>query len=207
MGFIKIWFWGRSVSVRQPQKRQPGRKRPEGTGTGGRTVPIRSVRKKYWLRGEEYSVVLNPDAQRNTLRIDGRTFVVSLRPATRENFDRFMQEWYRRQARKAFQDAVDRWLPRFAAAGRPVPPPRIKIFAMRRAWGRCYYTKGLITLNLHLVKTPQACIDYIVLHELCHFVVSNHSKAFHRQVEALLPDWREADSLLKTFARERRIVG
>lgn len=117
-----------------------------------------------------------------------------------------MLNWYRRQARKSFQAAVDRWLPLFRAAGHAIAPPRLKIFVMRRAWGRCYYTKGLITLNLHLVKTPQACIDYIVLHELCHFVVSNHSQAFYRLVESFLPEWRESDAQLKAFAREQRII-
>lgn len=197
MGLIKIFLWGRAKPTR-PSKRTVRR-------AGGAT-PIRSVRKKFLLQGKEYTIALKPDAQRNGLTIEEQTMIVSLHPATRENFDRFMREWYRRQARKIFQTAVDRWLSQFAAAGHELPRPRIKIFAMRRAWGRCYYTKGLITLNLHLVKAPQTCIDYIVLHELCHFVVSNHSRAFYRQVESFLPDWRTADELLKTFARERRII-
>ena len=77
---------------------------------------------------------------------------------------------------------------------------------MRRAWGRCYYTKGLITMNLHLVKAPDPCINYIILHELCHFVVNNHSREFYRLVEQFMPSWREADLLLKNFAREKRII-
>lgn len=169
-------------------------------------TPICSVRRKFLLQGTEYSVVLKPDAVRNSLVIKDGSFVVSLHPATRENFGLFMQNWYRRQARKAFLEAIDRWLPMFHERGYGIPAPRLKIFAMRRAWGRCYYTKGLITLNLHLVKAPRPCIDYIVLHELCHFMVSNHSKDFHRLVESFLPGWREADQLLKTFAREKRII-
>ena len=61
-------------------------------------------------------------------------------------------------------------------------------------------------MNLHLVKTPLPCIRYIVLHELCHFLVNNHSKDFHALVESFLPDWREVDMRLKSFTREQRVL-
>lgn len=182
------------------------RRQPVPVKRATTATPIHSVRRKFLLRGLEYQVTLKTDAPRNSLVIKDRSFIVSLCPPTRENFALFMENWYRRQARKAYREAIDRWLPFFHACGYAIPAPHLKIFAMRRAWGRCYYTKGLITMNLHLVKAPQACIDYIVLHELCHFAVSNHSKDFYRLVESFMPDWREADKLLKTFARERRII-
>lgn len=199
MGIIKILLWGRPAPSRRPTS--PA-KRPVVKGG----TPIHSVRRRFLLRGSEYPVTLKTEAVRNSLAIRENTFIVSLNPATRENFELFMENWYRRQARKAFQEAVDYWLPLFLEAGHTLPQPRLKIFSMRRAWGRCYYTKGLITMNVHLVKAPQPCIDYIVLHELCHFVVSNHSQIFYRLVESFMPDWREADKLLKTFAREHRII-
>lgn len=198
MGIIKILLWGRPT----PSRHQP----PVPVKRPGAATPIHSVRRKFLLRGIEYPVILKTDASRNALVIEDRSFIVSLCPPTRENFDLFMENWYRRQARKAFLEAIDRWLPLFRTQGQGISAPRLKIFSMRRAWGRCYYTKGLITMNLNLVKAPQVCIDYIVLHELCHFVVSNHSKDFYRLVESFMPDWREADKLLKTFARERRII-
>lgn len=199
MGIIKILLWGRPTPSR--------RRAPVRIQRAGAATPIYSVRRKFLLRGLEYQVTLKTDAPRNSLAIKDRSFIVSLYPPTRENFALFMENWYRRQARKAYQEAIDRWLPLFRARGYAIPAPRLKIFSMRRAWGRCYYTKGLITMNLHLVKAPQTCIDYIVLHELCHFVVNSHSTEFYRLVETFMPDWREADRLLKAFARERRIIG
>lgn len=199
MAIFKILLWGRSA----PEKRRPT-VIPSRQKTAG--IPIRWVRRRFLLRGAEYGVTLKPEAVRNGLTVKDDQLIVSLNPATHENFELFMENWYRRQARKAFQGAVDRWLPLFHAAGHDVPAPRIKIFSMRRAWGRCYYTKGLITMNVHLVKTPQRCIDYIVLHELCHFVVHNHSKTFYGLVAAFMPEWREADKHLKAFAREHKVI-
>lgn len=170
------------------------------------TQPLHFVRRKFLLHGQAYTVALNKEAATNHLSIREASFAVSLSPCTHENFERFMEAWYRRQARKTFQSCVDRWLVEFHARGIYIPAPRLKIFHMRRAWGRCYYTKGLITMNLHLVKTPLPCIQYIVLHELCHFVVHNHSRDFHALVESFLPTWRTADAQLKDFARTHRVL-
>lgn len=168
--------------------------------------PLHFVRRKFLLHGQSYNVILHKEAATNRLVVQGSSFVVSLSPCTHENFERFMEAWYRRQARQTFQSAIDHWIREFHARGIHLPAPRMKIYAMRRAWGRCYYTKGLITMNLHLVKTPLPCIRYIVLHELCHFLVNNHSKDFHALVESFLPDWREVDMRLKSFTREQRIL-
>lgn len=198
MGIFKILFWGRSP-LSGGRQRQVSPKRLTST-------PIHSVRRKFLLRGTDYGVTLKLDAALNSLKIKEKTFLVALNPATRENFELFMTNWYRRQARKSFQDSIDRWMPVFQATGHTIAAPRLKIFSMRRAWGRCYYTKGLITMNLHLVKTPQECIDYIVLHELCHFIVNNHSKDFYALVASFMPHWKDTEQQLKTFAQKHRVI-
>lgn len=60
---------------------------------------------------------------------------------------------------------------------------------MKRTWGTCN-SKGLIRLNTHLVKAPQACLDYVISHELCHLKEMNHGPGFYRLQEAIWPDWR-----------------
>ncbi len=165
------------------------------------------VRRTFLFLGREYVVELSP-GPRNAIKIDEANAIlhVSLHPMTRENFIAYFEGWYRRTARKEFDRAVAFWLPRLAALGHVIPPPQLKIFRMRRAWGRCYYTKGLITLNLHLAKAPREAISYILMHELCHFVVQNHSAQFKALETQLMPHWREVDQKLKTFAREWRII-
>ncbi len=48
-----------------------------------------------------------------------------------------------------------------------------------------------MTLNLELIKTPKECIKYVVIHELCHLLHANHSKAFYDLHESALPDWEK----------------
>ena len=66
----------------------------------------------------------------------------------------------------------------------------------RAGWGSCS-SKGVITFNLHLVKAPPECIDYVVAHEVCHLREHNHGKAFYALQEKLYPRWREAKARLK----------
>lgn len=187
--------------------REIGQRRVVLYRPGPKATPIRSVRRKYWMMGRQWSVCLHPDTK-NRMRIDPQKSVwhISLYPATRENYESFLENWRRRQARACFSKAIDKWLPLFHQAGYGIEKPRFKIFNMRRAWGRCYYTKNLLTLNVHLVETPPECVDYIILHELCHFVEHNHSAAFYTLMERFLPHWKEIDKILKQFARENRII-
>lgn len=64
------------------------------------------------------------------------------------------------------------------------------IRAMKRRWGSC--TKaGRIVLNPDLVCAPRRCIDYVIIHELCHLHVMRHDDRFFRMLVGFLPDWRE----------------
>lgn len=67
---------------------------------------------------------------------------------------------------------------------------------MRRRWGSCS-AAGHITLNTRLVQTSPRCVDYVLLHELAHLRELNHGPRFYAVLTALLPDWKDARSLLR----------
>lgn len=73
---------------------------------------------------------------------------------------------------------------------------RITIRNQRSLWGSCS-AKGNLNFNCLLMLTPEAVQDYVVVHELSHRREMNHSERFWRQVEAILPDYREARKWLK----------
>lgn len=73
--------------------------------------------------------------------------------------------------------------------------PVLKLRKMRRRWGSCT-SLGVITLNTHLVKAPLACIDYVILHEICHLREHNHSHRFYQLLDQALPGWRELKRVL-----------
>jgi predicted metal-dependent hydrolase len=68
---------------------------------------------------------------------------------------------------------------------------RIRIGDQRTLWGSCSPT-GTLSFNWRLVLAPPEVLDYVVVHELCHLRVPNHSPSFWRLVERERPRWRES---------------
>ena len=75
--------------------------------------------------------------------------------------------------------------------------PEIQIKKMKRRWGACFYQKNRVCFNLVLAHIDYALIDYVIVHELCHFIEANHSKAFYHEIEKRMPDYKERERLLK----------
>ena len=88
-----------------------------------------------------------------------------------------------------FTEILDEVYPAFIPYG--IARPKLRVRTMKSCWGSCLVNKGIITLNRKLLMQPRECIEYVVVHELCHFVHTNHSKEFYKFMEQFMPDWKE----------------
>lgn len=77
-----------------------------------------------------------------------------------------------------------------------VRPSGITITGARTRFGSCS-AKNRLCFSFRLMQYPRAAVEYVVVHELCHILVKDHSSAFYAQVEAILPDWRARQALLR----------
>ena len=71
---------------------------------------------------------------------------------------------------------------------------------MKTQWANCKVSDTRIqtlTFSYNLAFAPIEAIEYVVVHELCHFIHPNHSGAFYAEVEKVLPDWKQRRELLK----------
>ena len=71
-----------------------------------------------------------------------------------------------------------------------------RIRNMKTRWGTCNTKEGRIWLNLNLAKKHPDCLDYVIVHELTHLHVPNHSKAFWARMDVYYPRWREVRRML-----------
>ena len=86
-------------------------------------------------------------------------------PANPERAKKLLSKWYSEKASRQFNDSLERCWPRFTRFA--FPKPAISIMRMQKRWGSLS-DNGMVTLNTNLVKAPKECIDYVVIHELCH---------------------------------------
>lgn len=147
---------------------------------------------KEWVGGEthrylgrQYRLRIRRGAERVVLQ--GGHFVVTVPETVPARVRAAMERWYREHAVAVFhRRAADlvATIPRLRL--KEVPPIRIRRLAKR--WGSCT-PNGSLLLNLDAVKLPVGCVDYLLVHELCHRLVPDHGKRFWRLLEACMPDW------------------
>ena len=95
------------------------------------------------------------------------------------------------RARRILMPKVAFWSEKMGLA-----PTGVKITAARTRYGSCS-GKNSLCFSCFLVNCPEAAIDLVVVHELCHIRVKNHGPAFYALLEQTLPDWRERKRLLR----------
>ncbi|WP_312000492.1 SprT family zinc-dependent metalloprotease [Pseudoalteromonas sp. bablab_jr011] len=107
-----------------------------------------------------------------------------------------IDKWYQHKAKAIFHERLAELLPKTTWV---TGIPSFRVMAMKKQWGSCS-TKGNLMLNPHLVKAPKECIDYVILHELCHIAEHNHSERFWRLLTQVMPNWKEVKAKLDGMA-------
>lgn len=141
----------------------------------------------YFL-GQPYSLVLlagpGPAVE---LRQDDELRVTTPAPLPPDKLALLLDAWYARQAAAQFARVFEQVWPLFAEFDLPCPTLLVRV--MRTRWGSCTPRTGRIRLSRDLVRASPDCIAYVLLHECCHLLVPNHSRAFYTLQTRLLPDW------------------
>ena len=79
-----------------------------------------------------------------------------------------------------------------------IPIPNLKIRKITSRWGVCNIKNHNVTLNLELSKYNIECLNYVIVHELSHFIHPNHSKDFWLLVSKYYPNYKEVRKYLRT---------
>src|SRR5690554_2501870 len=150
----------------------------------------------YYL-GKQYllKVHVEPDHVQGVKLLRGK-LEVSVRASDATRVKNLLIDWYKTRAREVFSRRLDVLLEQ-ALWVQERPP--IRILTMQTQWGSCS-PNGRITLNPHLVKAPRDCIDYVILHELCHIAEHNHSERFYRLMNQVMPKWETVKERLDGMA-------
>ena len=139
-------------------------------------------------------MLIQPNEKQGIKLLRGK-IEISARQKDSQLVKKLLEEWYKARAKIVFAKRLDVVLEQTLWV-KERPP--FRILTMKTQWGSCS-PKGLLTLNPYLVKTPTLCIDYVILHELCHIAEHNHSERFYQLLTQVMPEWEKIKTRLDSM--------
>ncbi|SOB60492.1 conserved protein of unknown function [Pseudodesulfovibrio profundus] len=147
----------------------------------------------YYYQGRRYQLkVLSTEGVKGSVKLHRGKIMVEAEDVSPAHVRKLLWDWYRTRAKDYFArrliDITSRvfWL---------AETPEWRLLTMKKQWGSCS-PKGVLSINPHLVKAPRECIEYVLLHELCHLQEHNHSPRFYRLLAELIPEWKSVKAKL-----------
>lgn len=137
----------------------------------------------FYYLGDPYTIVYDDSLKKVTI-IDDMIYTKD---------EKMLEKWYKNEALKIFGERIKAQVINF----HDIPEFTWKIRKMTTRWGVNNVTKRIITLNSELLKKDVTLIDYVIVHELCHFYEANHSQRFWNQVSIRYPYYKLARKRLR----------
>lgn len=108
--------------------------------------------------------------------------------------EKTLNKWLKKEIVNIFQNRLEYWYNIFEEN---IPYPKLKIRTMKTRWGVCNKRDNSVTLNSELIKYEINELDYVIVHELSHFIHFNHSKNFWSLVSKYYPNYKQSRKKLK----------
>ena len=139
--------------------------------------------KEFTYLGKKYNLVL----------INSKEITLGLETILYNNSEN-LHKWLVKQANSIFLEELNKMYNIFPIN---IPYPSLTIRKMKTRWGVCNKRDNSVTLNLELIKKDHKYLNYVIVHELSHFVHFNHSKKFWQTVEKYCPEYKKVRKELK----------
>lgn len=145
--------------------------------------------------GRQYRLKVVPGKERR-VHVSRPFITVSLPdPNNPGAIEPLIRNWYQERAKDVFGNRLDAIYENIRGPLRSRPTLRVR--RMIRRWGSCT-NENLIVLNTFLVQAPIRCIDYVIVHEMCHLSFHDHSRKFWRLLTRSIPDWEHVKKHLES---------
>ena len=143
--------------------------------------------------GRSYRLKVS-QGDKNEVKLIGRFFLIESKSKDSKQVKKLLDKWYRDHATKKVQERLDLCYQQMKREG--ISYPTLELRKMAKRWGSCT-PEGKIIINPRLIKAPVYCIDYVLIHELCHLKHHNHSPAFYHLKSKYMPDWERRKKKLE----------
>lgn len=154
------------------QQRQPERKYVSG--------------ESHYFRGQRYLLNVINHTGYPKIGIRNKKFIDLYVKAdyTQEQRENVMTNWYRKNLKEQIPALIEKWQEIIG-----VELEQWEVKKMKTRWGTCNREAKRIWLNLELAKKPEHCLEYIIVHEMVHFLERNHTERFVAYMDKFMPQW------------------
>lgn len=142
---------------------------------------------KHQLWSREYTLQLIKNDNIEHVLIDEDTSIMYLplpKKSTIKAREEILIDFYRKELQNAIPQVLEKCS---LIVGQK--PSEVKVRKMKN-WGNCRQDRR-ITLNLNLAKKDPKCLEYVMIHELCHLIEFNHGEKFKKLIDKFCPDWKK----------------
>lgn len=141
----------------------------------------------HYVEGHRYRLnVIEQDGPASVKLRNNSTLELRVRKGTNtEKREALIHRWYRQRLRERIPEVIAKWEP---LIGVRVADWGIK--RMKTRWGTCNINARRIWVNLELAKKPSSCLEYIIVHEMVHFLERHHNDRFRAYMDEFMPHWR-----------------
>jgi Predicted metal-dependent hydrolase len=143
-------------------------------------------RESHYFKGKRYLLKIVEFEAPPKIELKHSTLVLHVRPGTTiEKRQSIIDEWYRAQLKIVLPALIEKWEKKLN-----VKVNEFGIKKMKTKWGTCNRQAKRIWVNLELAKKPPECLEYVVVHEMVHFLERKHNDIFIAYLNEYLPKWR-----------------
>jgi predicted metal-dependent hydrolase len=147
--------------------------------------------------GRQYRLRVRQSEQERVCFDGGYIHVETRSPRNIQRVREQLSAWYRKRADEVLRSRVEICCERMRIA--PLSAKVLGLRKMSRRWGSCTRSSRVL-LNPDLIRVSVQCIDYVIVHEICHLRVLRHDKRFYSLLATYLPDWRRRKARLDAIA-------
>jgi len=152
----------------------------------------------FYYLGKSCKIKINEVKKKNSIEFNESIIIINKTP--KRNIKNILAKWFLELAKQTFASRLEINFEIFSKQYH-FPFPTLQIKKMKSRWGSMS-SRGNMVLNKNLIHTPIECIDYVIMHELCHLKHKNHGKRFHKLQAKFTPNCKEIKKRLKEFNSE-----
>lgn len=140
------------------------------------------------ILGRQLTIQVYEARRKQIVREDGVLHIYTPEK-DQQKIDKQVNNWWQQVSKHYFEDVVQRLYP--IIEKHSIECPSVCVKKMATLWGSCSRKNHKVNLNFYLYKASVPCVEYVILHELAHFLYPHHNKDFYDLITVHMPDWQD----------------